>query len=179
MQTSLSVFIVLEFLAHNGNEWDEEVANKQVILKNYVISCLPKKSDVEVIASTIKLKVPEETPGILVKNLYLSYIDSYMPGLVSHSYLLILFILLFVDIYIIFPRTLAQTDMWLFKTMQPLNGNGVAGALDSGHPDYRKGDLIWEEHSLITETKGLFKIQHTGVPLSYYNSWLVFFFFCI
>ncbi|KAI9391793.1 hypothetical protein POPTR_007G143250v4 [Populus trichocarpa] len=105
--------------------WDEEVANKQVILKNYVISCLPKKSDVEVIASTIKLKVPEETPGILVKNLYLSYIDSYMPGL-------------------------------------PLNGNGVAGALDSGHPDYRKGDLIWEEHSLITETKGLFKIQHTG-----------------
>jgi len=77
---------------------DEEVANKQVILKKYVISGLPKKSDVEVIASTIKLKVPKETPGILVKNLYLScdpvwrgrmrkregsYIDSYMPGLVS------------------------------------------------------------------------------------------------
>ena len=39
--------------------------------------------------------------------------------------------------------------------------HGVARVLDSGHPDYRKGDLIWEEHSLITETKGLFKIQHT------------------
>ena len=100
MQTSLSVFIVLEFLAHNGNEWDEEVANKQVILKNYVISCLPKKSDVEVIASTIKLKVPKETPGILVKNLYLScdpamrgrmlilegsYAESFKSGSVSHS----------------------------------------------------------------------------------------------
>jgi NADPH-dependent curcumin reductase CurA len=91
---------------------DEEV-------KNYVISGLPKKSDVEEIASTIKLKVPKETPGI----------------------------------------------------------HGVARALDSGHPDYRKGDLIWEEHSLITETKGLFKIQHTDVPLSYYTGILGLFSF--
>jgi NADPH-dependent curcumin reductase CurA len=57
----------------------------------------------------------------------------------------------------------------------------VARALDSGHPDYRKGDLIWEEHSLITETKGLFKIQHTDVPLSYYTGilGLFSFSFCI
>jgi len=43
--------------------------------------------------------------------------------------------------------------------------HGVARVLDSGHPDYRKGDLIWEEHSFITETKGLFKIQHTYARL--------------
>ena len=117
---------------------DEEVANKQVILKKYVISGLPKKSDVEVIASTIKLKVPKETPGILVKNLYLScdpvwrgrmrkregsYIDSYMP-----SFSLSCRSLIYIYIYIyIFPRSSAQTDMWLFKTMQPLSGNAWGG----------------------------------------------------
>ena len=53
----------------------------------------------------------------------------------------------------------------------------VARVLDSGHPDYRKGDLIWEEHSLITETKGLFKIQHTDLPLSYYTGILGLFSF--
>jgi NADPH-dependent curcumin reductase CurA len=55
--------------------------------------------------------------------------------------------------------------------MQPLNGYGVARVLDSGHPGFKKGDLIWgitgwEEYSLITSTRGLFKIEHTDVPLS-------------
>jgi hypothetical protein len=58
--------------------------------------------------------------------------------------------------------------------MQPLNGYGVAGVLDSGHADFKKGDLVWgitgwEEYSLITSTRGLFKIEHTDVPLSYYT----------
>ena len=39
--------------------------------------------------------------------------------------------------------------------MQPLNGYGVARVLVSGHPDFKKGDLVWgitgwEEYSLIT-----------------------------
>jgi len=37
---------------------DEEVANKQVILKDYVMSGFPKNSDMNVITSSIKLKVP-------------------------------------------------------------------------------------------------------------------------
>lgn len=46
--------------------------------------------------------------------------------------------------------------------------------LDSSHPEFKKGDLIWgplnwEEYSLIKDTKGLFKIQYTDVPLSYYT----------
>ena len=58
--------------------------------------------------------------------------------------------------------------------MQPLTGFGVAKVLDSGHPNFKKGDLIWgttgwEEYSLITELEGFFKIQHTDVPLSYYT----------
>ena len=58
--------------------------------------------------------------------------------------------------------------------MQPLTGFGVAKVLDSRHPNFKKGDLIWgttgwEEYSVITELEGLLKIQHTDVPLSYYT----------
>ncbi|RYQ88081.1 hypothetical protein Ahy_B09g095496 isoform G [Arachis hypogaea] len=56
---------------------------------------------------------------------------------------------------------------------QPLTGYGVAKVLESGHPDYKKGDLVWgftkwEEHSLVPSSQILFKIEHTDVPLSYY-----------
>nr|POE78162.1 2-alkenal reductase (nadp(+)-dependent) [Quercus suber] len=55
----------------------EEVSNKQVILKDYV-SGFPKESDMYLNTSgTIKLKVPEGSDAILVKNLYLSC-DPYM-----------------------------------------------------------------------------------------------------
>ncbi|KAM6551498.1 hypothetical protein CsatB_001306 [Cannabis sativa] len=54
----------------------EEVSNKQVLLKNYV-SGYPKESDMVLATSTIKLKLPEGSNGVLVKNLYLSC-DPYM-----------------------------------------------------------------------------------------------------
>ncbi|XP_059656208.1 2-alkenal reductase (NADP(+)-dependent)-like [Cornus florida] len=58
--------------------------------------------------------------------------------------------------------------------MQVIIGQGVAKVLDSGHPNFKKGDLVWgmtgwEEYSLITTTDYLFKIEHTDVPLSYYT----------
>lgn len=58
--------------------------------------------------------------------------------------------------------------------MQPITGFGVARVIDSGHPNFKKGDLVWgitgwEEYSLITEPETLFKIEHTDVPLSYYT----------
>ncbi|KAH8484394.1 hypothetical protein H0E87_028736 [Populus deltoides] len=61
-----------------------------------------------------------------------------------------------------------------YKPRLPLSGYGVAIVLDSLHPEFKKGDLVWgvtgwEEYSLITATKGLSKIQHTDVPLSYYT----------
>jgi NADPH-dependent curcumin reductase CurA len=60
---------------------------------------------------------------------------------------------------------------------QPLTGYAVAKVLDSGHPDFKAGDLVWgpsgwEEYSLITATESLHKIQHTDVPLSYYTGLL-------
>ncbi|XP_059632987.1 2-alkenal reductase (NADP(+)-dependent)-like isoform X2 [Cornus florida] len=64
-------------------------------------------------------------------------------------------------------------DLLLMRT-RPITGYGVAKVLDSGHPNFKKGDLIWgktgwEEYSLITSNDILFKIQHTEVPLSYYT----------
>ena len=58
--------------------------------------------------------------------------------------------------------------------MQPVLGYGVAKVLDSGHPEFKAGDLVWgitgwEEYTLITKTETLIKIQHTDIPLSYYT----------
>ncbi|XP_056172584.1 2-alkenal reductase (NADP(+)-dependent)-like isoform X1 [Syzygium oleosum] len=61
--------------------------------------------------------------------------------------------------------------------MQPIAGYGVARVLESGHPNFQKGDLVWgitgwEEYSLITVPETCFKIEHTDVPLSYYTGLL-------
>lgn len=53
----------------------------------------------------------------------------------------------------------------------------MSKVIDSGHPDYKKGDLLWgvvgwEEYSVITPDFSHFKIQHTDVPLSYYTGLL-------
>ncbi|CAI8608312.1 unnamed protein product [Vicia faba] len=53
-------------------------------------------------------------------------------------------------------------------------GFGVSIVLESGNPDFKKGDLVWgfskwEENSLVPSTQILFKIEHTVVPLSYYT----------
>ena len=77
-----------------------EVRNKQVILKDYV-SGFPKESDLNIVDSTITLKLPQGSNDVvLIKNLYLSC-DPYMrllmtkdttaglgaltPGLVCHA----------------------------------------------------------------------------------------------
>ncbi|XVE80824.1 hypothetical protein DITRI_Ditri15bG0011600 [Diplodiscus trichospermus] len=135
----------------------EVVRNKQVILKNYVSSGLPKESDMEVRESSIQLKVPEGTKdAILLKNLYLScdpYMRNLMKKLESSSYVA------------------------SFRVGSPISGYGVAKVLDSTHPDYKKGDLVWgmtgwEEYSLLIAPDRLFKIQHTDVPLTYYTGLL-------
>jgi len=61
--------------------------------------------------------------------------------------------------------------------MQTVSGYGVARVLESGHPNFKKGDLVlgltrWEEYSLITAPETCFKIEHTNVPLSYYTGLL-------
>lgn len=57
---------------------------------------------------------------------------------------------------------------------QPIVGYGVGKVVDSRHPEFKTGDLVWgittwEEYSVIKRTESLFKIHHTDVPLSSYT----------
>ncbi|MED6204384.1 hypothetical protein PIB30_008829 [Stylosanthes scabra] len=130
-----------------------EVKNKQVVLKNYVTGLL-KESDLDIVEGTITLKLPEGSNEVLLKNLYLSC-DPHMRNLMSniqdHDENFV-------------PYTLGS----------PLEGYGVAKVLESGHPDYKKGDLVWgftkwQEYSLVPSSLIPFKIEHTDIPLSYYT----------
>ncbi|NP_001313179.1 2-alkenal reductase (NADP(+)-dependent) [Nicotiana tabacum] len=129
----------------------EEVSNKQVILKNYVTG-YPKESDMEIKNVTIKLKVPEGSNDVVVKNLYLSC-DPYMRSRM---------------------RKIEGSYVESFAPGSPITGYGVAKVLESGDPKFQKGDLVWgmtgwEEYSIITPTQTLFKIHDKDVPLSYYT----------
>ncbi|XP_062009379.1 2-alkenal reductase (NADP(+)-dependent)-like [Rosa rugosa] len=143
------------------------VRNKQVILRNYVTT-FPKDSDLYVTSTTasVKFKLPAHTiittskePAVIVKNLYLSC-DPYqrlfmekIPGVDESTY----------------------SQRVYYTPGSPIYGYGVAEVLDSHHPNFKAGDLVWgttnwEQYSLITTPKSLIKIQHTDtdVPLSYY-----------
>jgi len=139
-------------MASGGGDNELEVSNKQVIFKNYV-SGFPKESDMYLNANgTIKLKVPEGSNGLLVKNLHLSC-DPYMCNLMK--------------------KPISSTTN-SFEPGSPIFGFGVAKVVDSGNPKFKKGDLVWgksgwEEYSLITDVQNLLKIEHTDVPLSYYT----------
>ncbi|KAJ1399399.1 Polyketide synthase, enoylreductase domain [Sesbania bispinosa] len=128
-----------------------QVRNKQVVLRDYVTG-FPKESDMNVIESTITLKLPEGSNEVLLKNLYLSC-DPYMRILMSKD---------------------TAAGLGSYTPGSPLTGYGVAQVLESGHSDYKKGDLVWgftkwEEYSLVPSAQIQFKIEHTDVPLSYYT----------
>ncbi|KFK37750.1 hypothetical protein AALP_AA3G025200 [Arabis alpina] len=133
--------------------------NNQVILRDYV-SGFPKESDMYMAATTVDLSVPVGSMTVLVKNLYLSCDprsrtrmgkpDPSSPASLAHAYAI----------------------------GKPITGFGVCKTIDSGHPNFKTGDLLWgrvgwEEYSLITPTlSSHFKIHHTDVPLSYYTGLL-------
>nr|UQT19385.1 pulegone reductase-like1 protein [Mentha longifolia] len=130
----------------------DTVMNKQIVLNNYVKGSL-KESDLSLRTSTICMEIPDSCNGaILVKNLYLS-----------------------VDPYLILR--MGKLDIPQFDSIlpgSPIVSYGVSKVLDSTHPSYEKGELIWgsqagwEEYSLIQNPHNLFKIQDKDVPLSYY-----------
>ncbi|OVA10647.1 Alcohol dehydrogenase superfamily [Macleaya cordata] len=132
---------------------EEEISNKQIILRDYITG-FPKESDMVLRTGTIRLKVPEGSNSVLVKNLYLSC-DPYMRS-----------------------RMQKLDDNYVppFTPASPISGYGVAKVLDSGHPDFKEGDYVWgftgwEQYSLIENPQPttLMKITYTDVPLSYYT----------
>ncbi|XP_074281311.1 2-alkenal reductase (NADP(+)-dependent)-like [Silene latifolia] len=134
-----------------------EVRNKQVVLKNYVVG-FPKESDMEIRDAKITLKLPKEDnddTSILLKNLYLSC-DPYMRSRMStHD---------------------RSSYIESFTPGSPITSLGVSKVVESNHPNYKTGDLVWgfigwEEYTLITsqqEAQMLFKIDDKDIPLSYY-----------
>ncbi|ESW06329.1 hypothetical protein PHAVU_010G038800 [Phaseolus vulgaris] len=128
-----------------------EVRNKQVVLRDYVVG-FPKESDMNTVEGSITLKVPEGSNDVLLKNLYLSC-DPYMRMLMSK---------------------IDQEGFGSYTPDSPLSGYGVSKVVESGHPDYKKGDLVWgitkwEEFSLVPAAQIRTKIENTDVPLSYYT----------
>lgn len=105
-----------------------------------------------VTSDTIQLKLPEGSPGLIVKNLYLSC-DPYMRGRMSKH-----------DEPSYVPDFIAGSV---------ITGYGVSKVVYSGHPGFNAGDFIcgrtgWEEYSVITNPENFFKIKYADVPLSYY-----------
>ncbi|XBI88375.1 hypothetical protein VPH35_026345 [Triticum aestivum] len=128
-----------------------EVSNRSVILKRHVTG-FPTEDDMELVTATARVAVPPGSAAVMVKNLYLScdpYMRSRMTNHKEPSY---------VPDYV--PGEIIPTF-------------GVSKVVESGHPDYKAGDLVWgmtacEEYTLITTPDSLFKINHPELPLSYY-----------
>ncbi|KAI6699040.1 hypothetical protein NL676_019159 [Syzygium grande] len=131
----------------NKNASVEVMSNKQVIYREQVRGSL-KETNLEVRTSSERLKADAGSGAIAVKNLYLAC-DPYNLNLIKD----------------------------FTQLGSPVPGYGVARVLESGHPNFKKGDLVWgitgwEEYSLITAPETCFKIKHANVPLSYYTGLL-------
>uniref|UniRef100_A0A803KTU2 Enoyl reductase (ER) domain-containing protein n=1 Tax=Chenopodium quinoa TaxID=63459 RepID=A0A803KTU2_CHEQI len=94
--------------------------------------------------SKINLKLPEDSSGILLKNLYLSC-DPYMRSRMTNR------------------DRASYVDS--FVPGSPIIGYRVSKVLDSRHPNFKAGDLVrgftgWEEYSMpgITAYAGLYEI---------------------
>ncbi|CAN1748325.1 NADPH-dependent oxidoreductase 2-alkenal reductase [Linum perenne] len=130
--------------------------NKQIVLKEYATG-FPKESQFGVTTVSIPRKVPQGSNAVLFKNLYLSC-DPYMRGRMS-------------------PVSHGDANDPQFSSYtlgSPILGLGVRKVVDSAHPDYKIGDLVWggiawEEYSIVENPNGMFKIPDADVPLSYYT----------
>ncbi|KAL6865243.1 hypothetical protein ACP4OV_016394 [Aristida adscensionis] len=129
--------------------------NKKVVLKRHVTG-FPTEEDMEVVAGTVALRVPAgSTAAVLLRNLYLSC-DPWMRGRMSKH------------------DDGAAVPAPDFVVGEALVNYGVGEVVDSTHPEFHAGELVWgmsgwEEYTLITEPESLFKISHPELPLSYYT----------
>ncbi|KAM7274117.1 hypothetical protein ACFE04_028781 [Oxalis oulophora] len=105
-----------------GSEFEcEIVRNKQVVLNENVHDFL-KETDTSMTSRIMKLKVPQGSNAVLVKNLYLSC-DPYMRNMM----------------------TKVEKSNGLLTSYTPaflIYGFDVSKVLDSGHKEFVKGDLV-------------------------------------
>ncbi|KAJ1275129.1 hypothetical protein BS78_05G113100 [Paspalum vaginatum] len=132
------------------------VPNKKVVLRRHVTG-FPSEEDMQIVEDRVGLRVPAGLTAVLMKNLYLSC-DPWMRGRMrKHDE---------VD-----ARPTSASD---FVLGEALLNYGVGKVVDSTHPEFKAGDLVWgmsgwEEYSLITQPESLKKINHAELPLSYYT----------
>ncbi|TVU26012.1 hypothetical protein EJB05_28537 [Eragrostis curvula] len=142
-------------MAGGGQEAASAVGNRKVVLKSYVTG-YPVVEDMEVVADSVELRVPAGVTGVLVKNLYLSC-DPWMRGRMSK------------------PQEGAAVSVPPFAIGEALVNYGVCKVVESTHPGFKAGELVWgmsgwEEYTLLTQPEPLlFKITHPELPLSHYS----------
>jgi NADPH-dependent curcumin reductase CurA len=67
------------------------------------------------------------------------------------------------------------TSVCVLDLYQAMVNFGVGKVIDSSHPGFNAGDLVWgmsgwEEYTVVTQpAESLFKINHAELPLSYYT----------
>ncbi|OQU83135.1 hypothetical protein SORBI_3005G082700 [Sorghum bicolor] len=128
------------------------VQNKKVVLRRHVTG-FPTEDDMEITVGTAGLRVPAGLTAVLIKNLYLSC-DPWMRG-----------------------RMTKHEDGGMppdFVIGEALVNYTVGKVLDSTHPEFNAGDLVWgmsgwEDYTLVTQPEYLYKINHSDLPLSYYT----------
>lgn len=131
------------------------VPNKKVVLRRHVTG-FPSVDDMEIVADTVELRVPAGLAAVLIKNLYLSC-DPWIRGRMSKP-----------------DDDGAARPATAFVIGEVLLNYGVGKVIDSAHPEFKAGDLVWgmsgwEEYTLIRQPESLKKINHAELPLSYYT----------
>ncbi|GLT45429.1 hypothetical protein SLA2020_192600 [Shorea laevis] len=131
--------------------------NRRVLLNNYVRG-YPKVTDFRLDDSAeVHLSITDGAVAVLLKNLYLSC-DPYMRHRMSNS--------------VTHPGTIIHS----FSPDSVLEVYGVAEVMDSTHPDFEKGNIVWgltgwEQYTTVKNPEKLNKINHI-LPLSYYAGFL-------
>ncbi|KAG2722321.1 hypothetical protein I3760_02G123800 [Carya illinoinensis] len=95
----------------------DDVSNKQVMFRDYVTG-YPKESDMFLTTGIIRLKVPQGSDAVLVKNIYISC-DPRMQFFMR--------------------KAVGLTGYDRFTPGCPMFGYGVAKVLDSGNPKFKAG----------------------------------------
>ncbi|KAI3448759.1 hypothetical protein Pfo_005424 [Paulownia fortunei] len=132
-----------------------EVKNKYVVTKG-LIDGAPNESDFSICEQVLSLKLGSDNV-VLVKNHYVSIDPAQLNRMKTHS---------------CSHKIQAATTAVL--PGQVIKANGVGRVVDSGHPDFKTGDLVsgllsWGEYTLVRGGHLLQKLDNNmGFPLSYY-----------
>ncbi|XP_038696921.1 2-alkenal reductase (NADP(+)-dependent)-like [Tripterygium wilfordii] len=132
-----------------------EVINRYITIKNH-IDGVPKESDFELKAAPLVLSVKPGSNDIIVKNLYVS-IDPYQINRMK-------------------CQSSTQKHVDIAGAIIPgvaIEAYGVGKVVDSGNPEYEKGDLIvgfieWAEYSVVKAGGTTWKLETIGFPVSHH-----------